>query len=83
MSKLTQPQDTEDKIAEMTPSMLMAASGETCDRDRFLSYIKRNLEWYYFKNGHELTIDAAASYTRDELAHALRRVIRRRNVQRL
>ena len=53
--------------------MLMAASGETCDRDRFLSYIKRNLEWYYFKNGHELTIDAAASYTRDELAHALRR----------
>lgn len=50
----------------------MAISGETCDRERFSSYIKRNLDWHKYKHGYELDLESTAEFTRSELAYALR-----------
>ena len=50
----------------------MAISGETCDRERFASYIQRNLAWYKYKNGYELDLESTAEFTRSELAYAIR-----------
>lgn len=51
----------------------MGISGEVCDRERFASFILRNLDWYKYKNGFELDLDAIAEFTRSELAYAIRR----------
>ena len=50
----------------------MGIAGETCDRERFASYIQRNLDWYKYKNGYELDLEATAEFTRSELAYAIR-----------
>ena len=50
----------------------MAIAGETCDRERFASYIQRNLDWYKYKHGYELDLEATAEFTRSELAYAIR-----------
>ena len=50
----------------------MAISGETCDRERFSSYIQRNLDWHKYKHGYELDLESTAEFTRSELAYAIR-----------
>lgn len=50
----------------------MAISGETWDRERFASYIQRNLDWFKYKNGFALDLEATAEFTRSELAYAIR-----------
>jgi 20S proteasome subunit beta 4 len=51
----------------------MAISGETCDRDRFASFIQRNLAFHKYKHGYELDLESTAEFTRSELAVALRK----------
>lgn len=50
----------------------MGVSGDTCDRERFASYIQRNLDWHKYKHGYELDLEATAEFTRSELAYAIR-----------
>lgn len=50
----------------------MAIAGETCDRERFASYIQRNLAWHKYKHGYELDLESTAEFTRSELAYAIR-----------
>jgi len=50
----------------------MAVAGETCDRDWFASYIQRNVDFYTYKNGYKLDLEAIAQFTRRTLADALR-----------
>ena len=63
----------EDKIYKLNDTSCMSVAGETCDRERFSSYIQRNLAWQYYKNGYHLDLDSTAEYTRSELAEALRK----------
>ena len=50
----------------------MAISGDTCDRERFASFIQRNLDWHKYKHGYELDLESVAEFTRSELATAIR-----------
>eukprot|EP00344_Euplotes_crassus_P004968 CAMPEP_0196994428 /NCGR_PEP_ID=MMETSP1380-20130617/731_1 /TAXON_ID=5936 /ORGANISM="Euplotes crassus, Strain CT5" /LENGTH=169 /DNA_ID=CAMNT_0042409799 /DNA_START=83 /DNA_END=592 /DNA_ORIENTATION=+ len=63
----------EDKIYHLDDTKVMAIAGDTCDRERFASYIQRSLDWYKYKNGYELDLDATAEFTRTELATAIRK----------
>mmetsp|Transcript_7173 Transcript_7173/g.8083 ORF Transcript_7173/g.8083 Transcript_7173/m.8083 type:complete len:169 (+) Transcript_7173:76-582(+) len=65
--------DNEDKIYHLDEKKVMAIAGDTCDRERFASFIQRNLDWYKYKNGYELDLDATAEFTRSELATAIRK----------
>ena len=51
----------------------MAIAGETCDRERFASFIQRSLAWNNYKNGFKLDIEATAEFVRSELAKAIRK----------
>ena len=50
----------------------MGVAGETCDRERFASYVLRNIAWNKYKTGAALDLNAIAEYTRSELAYAIR-----------
>lgn len=50
----------------------MSVAGETCDRDRFASYVQRNLAWNKYKNGYSLGLEDVAQFVRSTLAEALR-----------
>ena len=50
----------------------MAVAGETCDRDRFASYIQRNLAWNQYKNGYKLSLEEISQFVRSTLAEAMR-----------
>jgi 20S proteasome subunit beta 4 len=62
----------EDKIIELDKSKLFALSGPKGDCANFGEFVKCNLNLYRLKNGRELTTRAAANWTRNELAKALR-----------
>ncbi|EFJ34036.1 hypothetical protein SELMODRAFT_165201 [Selaginella moellendorffii] len=64
---------TEDKILQLDSHKLMATSGEAGDRVIFSEYIQKNINLYNFRNGIPLSTAAAASFTRNELAVALRK----------
>ncbi|EER13388.1 proteasome subunit beta type 2, putative [Perkinsus marinus ATCC 50983] len=64
---------TEDKIYEMDNNKLVAAAGPQADSSQFLEFISRNVELYALVNGIQLTTHALASFTRNELADALRK----------
>jgi 20S proteasome alpha/beta subunit len=44
---------------------------------QFAEYIEKNVKLYTFRNGIELNPEAAANFTRNELAQALRSRVRR------
>ena len=50
----------------------MAIAGETCDRERFASYIWRTVDFQTYKNGYRLDLEATAQLTWTILAEALR-----------
>ena len=50
-----------------------ATTGEPGDAANFSELIKANMQLYSFRNGHTLSTHAAANYTRNELATALRK----------
>ena len=50
----------------------MAVTGESGDTTIFAEYIARCFQLYKMRNGYELSPPAAASFTRRQLADALR-----------
>lgn len=50
----------------------MAVSGEQGDTTQFAEYIAKNIQLYKMRNGYELGPKSAASFTRRNLADALR-----------
>lgn len=50
----------------------MAVSGESGDTVQFAEYIAKNIQLYKMRNGYELSPKEAASFTRRNLADALR-----------
>jgi len=65
-----------DKIVQLDSHKLMATSGEPGDAENFSELIKANLKLYSLKHGSTLSTHAAATYTRGELATALRKARR-------
>ena len=51
----------------------MGVAGEICDRERFSSYIMRNMALQKYRTGNDMDLEAIAEYTRSELAYAIRR----------
>jgi 20S proteasome subunit beta 4 len=63
----------EDKLRPVDSHKVMAISGEPGDRVQFSEYIIANVKLYALRNAQNLTTDAVAHYTRNELATALRK----------
>ena len=62
----------EDKIVQLDGHKVLALSGPKGDVSNFGEFVKCNLNLYRLKNGRALTTSAAAHWTRNELAKALR-----------
>ena len=62
----------EDKILQLDKTKLFALSGPKGDVSNFGEFVKCNLNLYRLKNGRSLSTSAAAHWTRNELAKALR-----------
>jgi len=62
----------EDKIYPLDKHKMIGASGPSGDRAQFIEYIKRNIILYELRQNIPLSTSAAANFTREELASALR-----------
>lgn len=63
----------EDKILKLDNSKLMAAAGPAGDRYHFTEFVQKNFHLHEMRTGIQLNTKACASWTRNELANALRR----------
>merc|ERR1712139_590412 len=63
--------DDMDKIWKVE-DMLIAASGPTSDTSNFVEFVDKNIRLNKLRTGTKLTTKAAANFTRNEIAHALR-----------
>ncbi|CAM6012922.1 unnamed protein product [Sphagnum balticum] len=63
----------DDKIMVLDSHKLMGCTGEKGDRVQFSEFIQKNIALYHFRNGIPLSTAAAANFTRNELAVALRK----------
>eukprot|EP00275_Glaucocystis_incrassata_P001771 EC123915.1.p1 GENE.EC123915.1~~EC123915.1.p1 ORF type:complete len:222 (+),score=47.43 EC123915.1:76-666(+) len=61
-----------DKIMELDETKLLACGGEVGDSVQFCEYIQKNVHLYKYRTGIVLSTNAAANYTRGELARFLR-----------
>lgn len=61
-----------DKMLQLSDRLLMAVAGEPGDTVQFAEYISKNIQLYKMRNGYELSTNAAANFTRRNLADALR-----------
>ncbi|KAH7294886.1 hypothetical protein KP509_27G023100 [Ceratopteris richardii] len=64
---------SEDKIMKLDSHKLLGATGERGDRVQFTEFIQKNVHLYEYRNGIPLSTAAAANFTRNELAQALRK----------
>jgi 20S proteasome subunit beta 4 len=62
----------EDKLTALDQYKLLGATGPTGDRNNFCEYIQKNIALYELRTGVPLSTHAAANYTRNQLAEALR-----------
>jgi len=62
----------ENKLHKLSDKLVMAVCGEQGDTTQFAEYIAKNIQLYKMRNGYELGPKAAASFTRRNLADALR-----------
>lgn len=62
----------DDKTRELNPNTLMAYTGEAGDTVQFAEYIMANTRLYGIRHDIELSPSAVASFTRNQLAKALR-----------
>jgi len=60
-------------LTQLDNYKLLGATGPTGDRNNFCEYIQKNVHLYELKTGVPLSTHAAAAYTRNQLAEALRR----------
>mmetsp|Transcript_13240 Transcript_13240/g.29168 ORF Transcript_13240/g.29168 Transcript_13240/m.29168 type:complete len:192 (+) Transcript_13240:61-636(+) len=63
--------DDVDKIHKVE-NMLFAAAGPNADTSNFIEFISKNIRLHALRTGLTMTTKAAANFTRNELAHALR-----------
>ncbi|CAG8487040.1 8075_t:CDS:2 [Ambispora gerdemannii] len=63
---------TEDKSRNLNKHIIMLYAGEPGDTVNFAEYIQRNVRFYEIKNGIELSPQAAAKFTRRQVAESLR-----------
>lgn len=61
------------QIKALDAHKIVAAAGPQADCVAFVEYIQKNIALYGFRTGLELSTAAAASYTRTQLAEALRK----------
>lgn len=64
--------DDADKIWQVE-NMLVAAVGPSADTTNFVEFISKNVRLYSLRTGLTLSTKAAANFTRNELAHSLRK----------
>lgn len=62
----------ENKIHKISDKIVMAVAGESGDNTQFSEYISKNIQLYKIRNGYELSPKAVATFTRRNLADALR-----------
>lgn len=62
----------EDKILALDSSKLIGIAGPPGDRVHFSEFIQANIALYALTAGHQLSTHAAAAFTRNQLANALR-----------
>ncbi|KAJ3136529.1 Proteasome subunit beta type-4 [Irineochytrium annulatum] len=62
----------EDKSRKLNDHNVVLFSGEAGDTVQFTEYLQRNVQLYEIRNGVALSTQAAASFTRRELANSLR-----------
>ncbi|XP_017779276.1 PREDICTED: proteasome subunit beta type-2-like [Nicrophorus vespilloides] len=62
----------ENKLHQLSDKLIMAVSGESGDTTQFAEYIAKNIQLYKMRNGYELSPKEAATFTRRNLADALR-----------
>ena len=65
--------DTEDKIAVIDGNKLFASAGAQGERTQLLEYLEKNIHLYTLRNGVSLSTNAAAQFTRSEMAKFLRK----------
>merc|ERR1719183_272724 len=63
--------DDTDKIAQIE-DMLIAAAGPSADTTNFVEFIDKNIRLSTLRNDHKMAVKAAANFTRNEIAYALR-----------
>mmetsp|Transcript_39210 Transcript_39210/g.92312 ORF Transcript_39210/g.92312 Transcript_39210/m.92312 type:complete len:192 (+) Transcript_39210:88-663(+) len=63
--------DDNDKLTDVE-GMLFGAVGPNSDTVNFIEFIDKNIRLNTLRTGYKLTTKAAANFTRNELAHALR-----------
>ncbi|KAF6040053.1 PSMB2 [Bugula neritina] len=61
-----------DKMVPISDNVVMLTSGDVGDCLQFSEYIAKNLQLYKMRNGYELSPEAAANFTRRNLAESLR-----------
>ncbi|KJE88914.1 proteasome beta 2 subunit [Capsaspora owczarzaki ATCC 30864] len=61
-----------EKMVQMSPHLLQVCNGPSGDVVQFSEFIQKNIKLYQMRNGFALSPHAAAHYTRDQLARALR-----------
>lgn len=63
---------SDDKTRQLSPSTIMAFSGEAGDTVQFAEFIQANIALYTMRNETDLGPSAVASFVRGELAKSLR-----------
>jgi len=61
-----------DKTYQLSRRLLMAITGEGGDPVQFAEYIAKNIQLYRMRNGYDLSVKEAASFTRRNLADSIR-----------
>jgi len=62
----------EEKIHKLSNNLAMGICGEAGDTTQFAEFIGKNIQLYRMRNGYQLSPEAAATYTRRNLADYLR-----------
>merc|ERR1712125_7221 len=63
----------EDKIMHLEKNKLLGASGKPGDCSQFCDFIQKNLNLHHYRTDVPLSTHAAANFTRNQLAIALRK----------
>lgn len=66
----------DDKMVPLSDNVLMLVCGDNGDCLQFSEYMAKNIQLYKMRNGYELSPDAAANFTRRNLAESLRSRVR-------
>lgn len=69
--------DDYDKTFPLSDKLLMSVSGQSGDTNQFAEFIAKNVQLYKMRNSYELSPNAAANFTRRNLADYLRSRVKR------